>query len=113
MKTLTRSVSGKATDRTYEIFMKAFKQLRMQVRDGMIAPVRLIGINLQNISMLGARQLTIKDVYGHQEQVLTDRWEKAIRNLELKYNLYLNANKDRETISKMEHRHRIYLHRKI
>ena len=42
MKTLTRSVNGEATDRASEIFMKAFEQLRLQVRGGMIVPVRLI-----------------------------------------------------------------------
>ena len=37
MKTLTRSVSGKATNRAYEIFMTAFEQLRLQERGGTIA----------------------------------------------------------------------------
>ncbi|MBR0254001.1 MAG: hypothetical protein IJQ57_11685, partial [Synergistaceae bacterium] len=50
-----------------------------------ILPVRLIGINLQNISVSGARQLTIEDVYGNREQRLKDRWERAIRGLERKY----------------------------
>ncbi|MBR0203851.1 MAG: DNA polymerase IV, partial [Synergistaceae bacterium] len=88
MKSITRSVSsesGEATDRAYEIFMKAFEQLRLQVRGGLIAPVRLIGISLQNISVSGARQLTFDDVYNHREEFLADRWERAIRGLERKY----------------------------
>ena len=88
MKSITRSVSsesGEATDRAYEIFMKAFEQLRLQAKGDMILPVRLIGISLQNISVSGARQLTIEDVYGNREQRLKDRWERAIRGLERKY----------------------------
>ena len=106
MKTLTRSASGEATDLAYEIFMKAFEQLRMQVGGGMTAPVRLIGISLQNISMLGARQLTIEEVYEHREQRLKDRWEKAIRNLERKYGVRIAVeNRDRlDIISIMEQR---------
>ena len=72
--------------------MKAFEQLRSlrlqvsgQASGGMILPVRLIGISLQNISVSGARQLTIEDVYGNREQRLKDRWERAIRGLERKY----------------------------
>ena len=79
MKSLTRSVSGETTNRAYEIFMTAFEQLRLQVRGGLITPVRLIGISLQNISVSGARQLTFDDVYNHREEILAERWERAIR----------------------------------
>ena len=110
MKSLTRSVSGEsgeATDRAYEIFMKAFEQLRLQARGGMILPVRLIGISLQNITVSGARQLTIEDVYGNREQRLKDRWERAIRGLERKYGVKITLeSRDRlyDIISYMEKR---------
>ena len=110
MKSITRSVSsesGEATDRAYEIFMKAFEQLRLQVRGGLIAPVRLIGISLQNISVSGARQLTIEDVYGNRERILVDRWTRAVKNLERKYGVKIAIeNRDRlyDIISYMERR---------
>ena len=110
MKSITRSVSsesGEATDRAYEIFMKAFEQLRLQVRGGMILPVRLIGISLQNITVSGARQLTIEDVYGNREQRLKDRWERAIRGLEQKYGVKITLeSRERlyDIISYMEQR---------
>ena len=57
MKGLTRSVSGEATNRAYEIFITAFEQLRLLARGGMILPVRLIGISLQNITLMGSRHV--------------------------------------------------------
>ena len=107
MKGLTRSVSGEATNRAYEIFMTAFEQLRLLAQGGMILPVRLIGISLQNISVFGSRQLTIADVYGHREQLLEARWEKAIQKLEYKYGVKIRLeNHERlyDVISFMEKR---------
>ena len=107
MKGLTRSVSGEATNRAYEIFMTAFEQLRLLAQGGMILPVRLIGISLQNISAFGSRQLTITDVYGHREQLLEARWEKAIQKLEYKYGVKIRLeNHERlyDVISFMEKR---------
>ena len=107
MKGLTRSVSGEATNRAYEIFMTAFEQLRLLAKGDMILPVRLIGISLQNISAFGSRQLTITDVYGHREQLLEARWEKAIQKLEYKYGVKIRLeNHERlyDVISFMEKR---------
>ena len=107
MKGLTRSVSGEATNRAYEIFMTAFEQLRLLAKGDMILPVRLIGISLQNISAFGSRQLTITDVYGHREQLLEARWEKAIQKLEYKYGVKIRLeNHERlyDVISVMEKR---------
>ena len=107
MKGLTRSVSGEATNRAYEIFMTAFEQLRLLAKGDMILPVRLIGISLQNISAFGSRQLTIADVYGHREQLLEARWEKAIQKLEYKYGVKIRLeNHERlyDVISFMEKR---------
>ena len=107
MKGLTRSVSGEATNRAYEIFMTAFEQLRLLAQGGMILPVRLSGISLQNISVFGSRQLTIADVYGHREQLLEARWEKAIQKLEYKYGVKIRLeNHERlyDVISFMEKR---------
>ena len=107
MKSLTRSVSGETTNRAYEIFMTAFEQLRLQVRGGLITPVRLIGISLQNISVSGARQLTFDDVYNHREEILAERWERAIRGLERKYDVKLvleSRERLYDIISSMEQR---------
>ncbi len=107
MKGLTRSVSGETTNRAYEIFMTAFEQLRLLAKGDMILPVRLIGISLQNISVSGSRQLTIADIYGHREQLLEARWEKAIQKLEWKYGVKVNSeSRDRiyDVISAMEKR---------
>ena len=87
--------------------MTAFEQLRLLAKGDMILPVRLIGISLQNISVSGSRQLTIADIYGHREQLLEARWEKAIQKLEWKYGVKVNSeSRDRiyDVISAMEKR---------
>ena len=93
MKSLTRSVSsesGEATDRAYEIFMKAFEQFRQfQSKDSIFTkiPIRLIGISLQNLSFSGSRQLTFADVYGNREEQMQKRWNATLLNLERKYRM--------------------------
>ncbi len=108
-KSITRSVSsesGEATDRAYEIFMKAFEQFRQFQADNFTKiPIRLIGISLQNLSFSGSRQLTFADVYENREEQMRERWNSALLNLERKYRMKITAERRvdlYETIGIME-----------
>lgn len=112
MKSITRSQSGDATNRAYEIFMAAFNQferlketqprgfqgsfhgMKQDMKQDMnqdtrtvSIPIRLIGISLQNLSFSGSRQLTFDDVYGNKKEMMQRRWENALLNLERKYGM--------------------------
>lgn len=103
MKTVTRSQSSENTNQAYEIFITAFNlfnrlnetQTRMSAvgvqnehrEPRLTSPIRLIGISLQNLNTSRSRQLTFDDIDKKWVQYLHARWDKALQNLERKYDI--------------------------
>ena len=88
MKSITRSHSVECVHLAYEIFMAVIPML-----NGLIVnSVRLIGISLQNLSQEYVRQLSFADIGGIREKWLAYRWEKALWNIQRRYNVNLSSN---------------------